>query len=408
MDISLKKPGKVYLMLLMAPFCKPVGLDAWPVADTIFLLWKLAAIVVLAVFLFPKNLSDKVRQRSIVQGVLLIFWGIYFLGCVQAGADVVSVGLSAVSCVVLLMLISYETRIGNGLRLLEAMASLFSLCILLHILSVFAVKAGFIHFSEGPDVYLFGYDNYSAFILYPMLAIVLFYRALCCRKPDFFGWGLMFALVFAYLYTSSVTAAFAGVLMIGMMVIRQCWIGLRRIMDPKWLAVLMAVFLVLICVFSVQNLFASMLNAMDKGITLNSRTYIWEDALELIRQKPIFGHGSFTQEQIKSYILYGTTHAHNLLLELLMRTGIVGTAAFLVFLCGFVSRHDRKRLLRSEAGILVVGLAAQLALSFMDFYINNVVFYLFVGVLYGWDRFLAEKEKTHPRETGRKIPNGNN
>ena len=393
LDISLKKPGKVFLMLLLAPFCKPVGLDVWPWLDTLFLLWKLAAAAVLAVSLFPKNLSDRVRQRSIIQGVLLVFWGIYFLGCVRAGADVASVGLTVVSSIVLLMLVSYESRIGNGLRLLDAMATLFSLCIVLHILSVFAVKAGLLRFSAGPDVYLFGYDNYFAFILYPMLAVVLFYRALCCRKPDFFGWGLMLALVLAYLYTSSVTAAFAGILMIGLMVVRNCWTGLRRLLDPKWLGVLMALFLVAICVFRVQNLFASMLNAMDKGITLNSRTYIWEHALRLIRQKPFFGHGSFTQEQINNYILYGTTHAHNLLLELLLRTGIVGTASYIIFLCGFVSRGDRRRLLRSEAGILVIGLAVQLILMFMDFYPNNTVFYIFMGVLYNWDRFPPEGDR---------------
>ena len=393
LDISLKKPGKGFLMLLLAPFCKPVGLDVWPWLDTLFLLWKLAAAAVLAVSLFPKNLSDRVRQRSIIQGVLLVFWGIYFLGCVRAGADVSSVGLTVVSSIVLLMLVSYESRIGNGLRLLDAMATLFSLCIVLHILSVFAVKAGLLRFSAGPDVYLFGYDNYSAFILYPMLAVVLFYRALCGRKPDFFGWGLMLALVLAYLYTSSVTAAFAGILMIGLMVVRNCWTGLRRLLDPKWLGVLMALFLVAICVFRVQNLFASMLNAMDKGITLNSRTYIWEHALRLIRQKPFFGHGSFTQEQINNYILYGTTHAHNLLLELLLRTGIVGTASYIIFLCGFVSRGARRRLLRSEAGILVIGLAVQLILMFMDFYPNNTVFYIFMGVLYNWDRFPPEGDR---------------
>jgi len=71
---------------------------------------------------------------------------------------------------------------------------------------------------------------------------------------------------------------------------------------------------------------------MHKGLSLSSRTFIWGDALNIIKENLFFGRGSFTNAEISSYILYGTTHAHNIILELLMRTGIIGTVAYLIFM----------------------------------------------------------------------------
>jgi O-antigen ligase len=180
--------------------------------------------------------------------------------------------------------------------------------------------------------------------------------------------------------------------MVVLLLTREHWKRFYWIMDVKWLLVAMTVFLVMICVFQVQNLLAFLLDAMQKGVTLNSRTHIWDQALKLIADKPIFGYGAFTKQQIDSLVLYGTTHAHNLLLDLLLRAGAVGTAGYLLFLCMAVPSRRLKDKVNTEGYILLIGLLIQLVLFTMDFYPNIYVFYCFMAVLYNSDLLLAPKK----------------
>ena len=396
---SLKRPNALLFILLLAPFVKPVGLDAVPLADKLFLLWKLAALAYMAVALLPKLIQPVPKKKPASFIGLIVFWVIYLAGCLRVGADVVTVAVAAVSSLFVLLLISYEVRIGNGMLLLRAMAILFTACILAHIASVFLVELGILNLGEGKKtpVYLFGMDNYSAFFLYPMLTLVLYYNRLHRGRFGWSGWALLASTVAIYLLTRSMTAAGAGLLMILLLLPWRSWKRLPQIRGVRWMILAMAVFLVLICGFQIQQLLASMLDAMSKGVTLNSRTIIWDHVLRLIQQRPVFGHGSFTQEQIyKDYVMYGTTHAHNLLMELLLRTGIVGTIAYLWFLLGFAPIGKRNPLPGAH-GVLMVGLVTQLVLFFMDYYPNITVFYIFMGVLYCSGQFATrapEEDKT--------------
>ncbi len=394
---SLKRPNALLFILLLAPFIKPVGVDAFPLADKLFTLWKLGALVYLAVALLPKLAQPVPEKKPAGFLGLILFWTIYLIGCLRVGVDAGSVAMAAVSSLFVLLLVSYEVRVGNGMILLRSMAMLFTICIISHVASVFLVEAGILNLGEGKEspVYLFGMDNYSAFFLYPMLAVVLYYNCLHRGSFGLFGWLLLFSVVGVYLLTRSMTAAGAGLLMVLLFLPQRSWNRLPQIRGIRWMILLMVVLLVLICVFQIQQLLASMLDAMSKGVTLNSRTIIWDHVLRLIRQRPVFGYGSFTPEQIyEEYVMYGTTHAHNLLLELLLRTGIIGAAAYLWFLFGFAP-FGKKRPVPGAHGVLLVGLASQLVLFFMDYYPNITVFYIFMSILYCSGQF---SDRTVPEE----------
>lgn len=396
---SLKRPNVFLFILLLAPFIKPVGIDAFPLADKLYQLWKLGALAYLLVALLPKLVQPVAEKRPVGIWGLGIFWAIYIIQCLRVGVDVGSVAVAAISSLFVLLLIFYEVRIGNGMIMLRAMAILFTAYIIAHISSVILIETGYLWLGDGAEgpVYLFGMDNYSAFFLYPMLATVLYYNCLHRGGFGLHGWLLLFGVVGVYLLTRSMTAAGAGLIMILLLLPQRSWNRLPKIRGIRWMILTMAILLVLICGFQVQQMLASLLDAMSKGVTLNSRTIIWDHVLRLIRQRPVFGYGSFTAEQIsKEYVMYGTTHAHNLLLELVLRTGIIGAAAYLWFLFGFAP-FGRKSSVPGAHGVLLVGLVIQLVLSFMDYYPNITVFYMFMGVLYCSGQFLhnaPEEDRT--------------
>lgn len=382
---TLQKPNTFLFVFLFMPFIKPVSMETIPIANALFLIWKFAALVYLLFALVPKCFGANLWKNRLSFFGLLVFWVIYIFNCILARTEVVTITTAAFACIFLLLLIAYELRCGNGVILLRSLAQIFTVCIFLHMASVFLSVAGVLTLGIGDSAtYLFGMDNYSAFFLYPMLAVILFYCSLRYGKLTWRGWGLLFAVTFTFLITASITAAGAGLLLLGFCAVQPLYRKLPKVVGIRWIIPTAIVFLILICGFQVQNLLASLLDSMSKGVTLNSRTIIWDMVLDLFRLNPVFGHGSLTQQQIDNYVLYGTTHAHNFLLELLLRTGVVGTVSYLLFLCGFASfgRKRRNPAADQHRNILLISLVCQLVLSFMDFYPTITIFYVFLGVLY--------------------------
>lgn len=392
---TLKKPNTFLFALLFLPFCKPISVDSIPILSKLFTLWKLAAIGYLLVALVPKCFEAHPKKKPVGFLGLGVFWTIFVVGCIREGAETTATLVAALSSLLLLMLIRYEVRIQNGRILLRSLARIFTVCILAHMVSVLMHVAGLMSAGvSGDTVYLYGMDNYSSFFLYPMLSVVLFYHSVCYGRLQPQSWILLLGVAGIYLLTASMTAAGAGLVLVALCLVQSSWHKLPKLRGVRWIIAVFAVLLVLICGFQIQNVLAGLLDSMSKGVTLNSRTYIWEGALKLIGQRPVFGHGGFTQERIDEFILYGTTHAHNLLLEILMRTGIVGAVCYLLFLCGFATGRNRLHRSNPHRNILLSGLVVQLILFFMDYYPTILVFYIFMGVLYFANDIAAQYSAT--------------
>lgn len=384
---SIKRPNIFLLILLLAPFVKPVILESYPLLNTLFTLWKLLALAILFIFLLPRYLMYHPKKNMLGLFGLIIFWAIYCANCFFSNIEFASTLAAACASLLCFLLIAYEAQIGNGWTLLQSMSVLFCILILAHVCSVFLLPI------LPSTVFFLGMDNYSAFFIYPMLSIILFYHSLRYNKLRWFDWLLALLVVFLYLYTASYTAAATGLVYLVFLLFYSHYHKLPKIRGVRWLIPLFVALLVLIMRFQIQNLIAGFLNSTDKGITLNSRTVIWDHALDLISEAPFFGHGSFSATQIADYVLYGTNHAHNILLELLMRTGIVGTIAYLLFLCGFIPTFQRGKSDNRHSFLLLSSLIAQLVLSFMDYYPSITVFYMFMAVLYYRDYFTPEPPK---------------
>jgi exopolysaccharide production protein ExoQ len=73
---------------------------------------------------------------------------------------------------------------------------------------------------------------------------------------------------------------------------------------------------------------------LDDLTTATGRTWIWEAAIDAGLENPLFGQGAnyWNQDSRLRLGLSGATHAHNLLLEVFTRAGLVGVAALFVFL----------------------------------------------------------------------------
>ena len=104
-----------------------------------------------------------------------------------------------------------------------------------------------------------------------------------------------------------------------------------------------------------QGYYTEVTTALEEGNSdydtiLNDRMAFWKSAIEVFRENPVFGHGVGTaqemmnQEQQKvlewsdQWVNYSNFNAHNLYLQLMIETGIVGIALFLLAVVWFLYR----------------------------------------------------------------------
>lgn len=124
-----------------------------------------------------------------------------------------------------------------------------------------------------------------------------------------------------------------------------------------------------------------------------SRAVTWKDALSMIKDRPIFGHGINTYMRVmtKMHAHFGTgpTYAHNCYLQIAAEMGITGLASFLWIIGRLFHRcilEVRKQ--KSEARLLLIGLLcgllAFLVHSFVDTNLHslqlNALFWYMVGL----------------------------
>ncbi|OGJ73091.1 hypothetical protein A2454_00135 [Candidatus Peribacteria bacterium RIFOXYC2_FULL_55_14] len=141
------------------------------------------------------------------------------------------------------------------------------------------------------------------------------------------------------------------------------------------------------------------LSSAEGASSVTERVQFWEQALELAKERPLFGWGPysfrFVQSRMQTSVLATSDHPHNVFLKLAAERGVVAMVLFVlvlgfVFLRGMKSELERKRenTHHSPLGIvLIVALAGVLAHNLIDYNLQFVgialPFWLLLGLLAG-------------------------
>lgn len=114
-----------------------------------------------------------------------------------------------------------------------------------------------------------------------------------------------------------------------------------RIFNVKVLVILAGVIFTLIIVFKAQAMFSFIItDVLDKDLTLTSRTSIWERVIEIIKEKPVLGYGRGTFD-----FVFEDRNAHNMLLQVLFQTGVIGLAGFInLIIVPIVEKQDSSKM----------------------------------------------------------------
>jgi putative inorganic carbon (HCO3(-)) transporter len=168
----------------------------------------------------------------------------------------------------------------------------------------------------------------------------------------------------------------------------------------------------IILVFSSSQLGTRVASIFDwRSGSSGARMTFWWASVDSILKRPIIGYGPDTQGEIlvqyykKDWPTFGWVNdypdrAHNLIIDILLTSGIVGLASYLIILAVFfwpawllIKRKGSSYLLVFSLSVAIFGYLSSLLFSF-SIVSTNVYFWLFLAII----AFLTQDAKTIPGE----------
>ena len=187
-------------------------------------------------------------------------------------------------------------------------------------------------------------------------------------------------------YVCAVFAAVAMYLVQSMFAVVEAFIGVCILLILKKKHALLAVMVLAtaICVFvalAIPDIFPRLSEA---NITSERRIRIWNEAMVIIAEKPLFGSGfmSFFHYASKDPSMYQHGfHAHNFAIESMLSLGVVGTALLLALIWSYYRKAmECKELLRNNtATTLILTMSTAVLVHTMT---DMTLLWLQTGLLY--------------------------
>lgn len=235
-----------------------------------------------------------------------------------------------------------------------------------------------------------GLLNTMALWILTAVCLALLYMAI---EKKYIRSGILLgvSLFIAYLIDSATVAvALAGLFA----VLLFCFVlkKYKGMKFPFWILIIAAVGLNLFVLFVYSGISFPLVDfliekVLGKTTDFTLRTDIWAEAIRMIREKPIFGHGFrplFVTERSTS------SHCHNQLLERFSEGGIIGFSLFIIFYLTLCKKIDRDE--NSLVRIIIMSSLFGIFLTFItEAYKKFFVFYIVIFIAYHVDRLIDNK-----------------
>ena len=127
---------------------------------------------------------------------------------------------------------------------------------------------------------------------------------------------------------------------------------------------------------------------LGRSTSFTGRTPIWEKAIEMFFEKPVIGYGF--RPSVTRADGFVAMHAHNMILQRLTATGLIGLILFVIFHIILVLKVDKME--NTIARIIMIGGVFGINITYlMDAYKKFFRFYLVFFLAYHIDGLIKDK-----------------
>lgn len=374
------------LFFLLFPCFKPAGLEyIAPLIESFFDGWRVFVLMIAAVIYF---------YQGNISGVFL-----------------------ALSAFVLSRIVSTVINGGDYWSLLVSNGSVLSYCIIIELGMKRNIKGLFqanilclgilcvtnlmliILFPQGlytsrffTENWLLGYDNSHIPYILPLVCYYAMYAD--ARRLSLSRKLIYIALFSASVYiTWSATSVIGCTLFIVIVVMNEMDIRPKVMNCYAYLTAVAVSFVLIVIVRFFEFLQPLLVGVLKKDMTFTHRLGIWERALAMIVNKPLFGWGVL--ESVDSYARLHASHAHDYFLQLALEGGVIGLSCFIILII-IVCKHLYKAR-ETEYGFLLSGLLFCFFVMFLDeSYGMSIPFYGSLVFMYHVDKISASFSQMEP------------
>ena len=356
--------------IVIFTYLKPFNASLIPSLNMIYSILKIVASIGLLLCLFREKFTISKSSKWCV--AFLIWWTISII----INGSLINNIQVLLSIFGMLLLFSIMQRRTNGIAVIvKYLRRVSEVYLILQLYTIIADHPILAKASVSFDKYFLGSDNYSAFIIIPLVGFILTDTAMHKSTLGFKTW---FFVIVGFLCLA-IPHSWAGVIAYGILIVLLIFKNspyIRKVVNIKNVCILGVGVLVLVMVFHIQNYIVGILNAMGK-VGMSSREIIWPKAVVALLKRPLTGYGILTEDQISSYILYGASHAHNMILEFFFSSGIVGFYLASMWMKSALT-IKRKYLKEKSVIYLLYCIIAYFLCAFFDFYMSLIYFWTLI------------------------------
>lgn len=318
----LSRPALVALLFL--PFFEPAIAIQYPAADWTYVVLKGVSMLCLAACFLARPLVSPVTIAVGVYQVLVLI----ILFVERSGGSVYRWVFDTASIAAICLLVE-QAADGDARAAVSGIFYVLGTLCVINLITVVLFPGG-MSYTDKEDWYFLGLDNSHAFYIIPLLPAAALY-AWNRRWPRWVQLGMMVLFSLSLYITWTVTGMMAATVFIILFLLS--WVkGSSRVCNiGVYYAGILLVFLLFV-VFRVTDRFAFFIqDVLHKSLTLSGRLPLWQTALDCVKASPLLGHGLVTPDRMVE--LAGEINCHNIFLQCLFDTGLVGTAVYVTALC---------------------------------------------------------------------------
>ncbi len=400
------------IALILIAFIKPESFAhmpfPFPLIDTVLLFLKIISIPVVFILYILQKKPSKIILSILSFLVLLFIMTAIYRGDFRTFLTMYLPILAI--CMLVELLLNFA---------LERMMRIFTLILVLWTtINLFTV----IVFPQGmyeavyKENYFLGFRTLQINILFPAIGFSMLYEQIKYGK---LRWLTVIVLAFSittFTLTKSTASLVCSIILLAILLVVYNKPSFTRFFNFASASCVNALLFVALVIFRVhEHLLFLVQSILNKDISLNGRTNVWDGFLYHVQKSPFFGYGleykETTVEKVSQWTggLFTLNHAHNQYLNILYQTGIVGLLIFglILFLTGYRLMKYRK----SPYSILLTGVLFSFMIAMQtDVYEYAILFYAMLVMAYHLPAFInLQKQKDQiSNGTAKPLPENRN
>ncbi|SEQ86998.1 O-antigen ligase [Lachnospiraceae bacterium NE2001] len=384
----------LFFYSIFLSFCKPDCIRyLMPSLNHIWNYWKyFCYFVIFVIYLFSFS-----KKRLIHLDLLVFFMyrliHILISGLVMSGRISVIDVLHILMNFFVILFISVSLEINLN-KTFDRLFYILAVLTLINALSIILFPQGLYVANDVVGNYFLGYDNGHIIVILPAICLSLvnlINKKNMCLSLITIGFGGV-SIVKCFSLTTII-----GMLTFVLLVLVRFFPGVGKKLVNKYTVscFVLTIFFGIILFRLHEQVFDLLLSWTKKDITFSGRTYLWDISLDLFKKSPVFGIGDDSEvigEIIHDSTLLGNqkiTFAHNEILDILVRNGIVGAIIYALII---LNTLKKTKIRNSVVDVFICGLGGLWTMMMFESYFNYD-FYLFYLAMILMIRYNYRMEK---------------